>query len=83
MRRPTGSGAGVWAGAALAGISERSGMKATSGDGFEAAGPERSGYRTPTKERVGRRTACPEGSEAEPEQHYYKSCYMRWLIFSY
>jgi hypothetical protein len=42
--------------------------EATSGDGFEAAGPERSEYRTPTKERAGRRTACPEGSKAEPEQ---------------
>jgi hypothetical protein len=50
-------------------------MKATSDDGFEAAGPERSGYRTPTKERAGRRTACPKdlkqnlNKEADPPHH--------------
>lgn len=43
VRRPRGSGAGVGVGASSAGISERSGMKATSGDGSVAAGPERSG----------------------------------------
>ena len=43
MRRCRDSGGGVGAGAVSAGISERSGMKATAGDCSESAGPERSG----------------------------------------